>query len=104
MTGVQTCALPILIQTDDGTCIIGQSKDCLVSDSTRTDDSEYKTVTIDGLPYKVVYSGPNLILEKFSISPEESDDIIPDSTWHIEMTNRVPSAKLYYEIIYKQIQ
>ncbi len=94
----------IMIHTDDGTCIIGQSKGCLISGSTKTDDSLYKTVTIDGLPYKVAYSGPNLILEKFSIFPEEDDDIIPDSTWHIKMQNHVSSAKLYYEIIYKQIQ
>jgi hypothetical protein len=94
----------LTITADDGSCIIGQAEECLVSGPTKNKDSAYKLVTITGLPYKVTYSGPSQILEKFSITPELDDDIIPDATWVIQVENHVPSAKLYYEIVYKQIQ
>jgi hypothetical protein len=94
----------ISITADDGTCIIGQAQDCLISGQTNDKTSSYKLVTVAGLPYKVTYSGPEQILEKFSISPELDEDIIPDSTWIIQVENHVPSAKLYYEIIYRQVQ
>jgi hypothetical protein len=57
-----------------------------------------------GLPYKVTYSGPDQILEKFVISPEADGDIIPDSAWIIQVENHTPATKLYYEIVYAQIQ
>ncbi|MEM2160656.1 MAG: hypothetical protein QXN55_06860, partial [Candidatus Nitrosotenuis sp.] len=94
----------ISITADDGTCIIGQAQGCLISGPTNDKTSSYKLVTVAGLPYKVTYSGPEQILEKFSISPELDEDIIPDSTWIIQVENHVPSAKLYYEIIYRQVQ
>ena len=94
----------LTILADDGTCIIGQAEECLISEPTKTKDAVYQIVTIAGLPYKVTYSGPNPILEKFSISPEQDNGIIPDSAWIIQVENHVPSAKLYYEIVYKQVQ
>jgi hypothetical protein len=94
----------LTILADDGTCIIGQAEECLVSGPTKTKDAAYQIVTFAGLPYKVTYSGPDPILEKFSISPELDDDIIPDSAWIIQVENHVPSTKIYYEIVYKQVQ
>jgi len=89
----------ITILADDGTCIIGQDEGCLVSGPAKA-----KVVTFAGLPYKVTYSGPDQILEKFVISPEQDNDIIPDSSWIIQIENHTPSTKLYYEIIYTQVQ
>ncbi|MGQ0606101.1 MAG: lamin tail domain-containing protein [Candidatus Nitrosotenuis sp.] len=94
----------LIILADDGSCIIGQADDCLVSSPTKTNGLAYKIVTIAGLPYKITYSGHNQILEKFSITPELDEDVIPNSTWIIEAENHTPSTKIYYEIVYKQIQ
>lgn len=94
----------ITILADDGSCIIGQAEECLISGPTKSKDSAYKVVTFAGLPYKVTYSGPDQILEKFAISPELDGDIIPDSAWIIQVENHTPATKLYYEIIYSQVQ
>jgi hypothetical protein len=94
----------ITILADDGSCIIGQAEECLISGPTKSKDSAYKVVTFAGLPYKVTYSGPDQILEKFAISPELDGDIIPDSAWIIQVENHTPATKLYYEIVYSQVQ
>ena len=94
----------LTILADDGTCMIGQAKECLVSGPTKDKGLAYKTITAAGMMYKVTYSGSDQVLEKFSITPQSSDDVIPDSTWTIKVDNHVPAAKLYYEIVYKQIQ
>ena len=65
---------------------------------------DYKIVKVAGMNYKVTYSGFDKVLEKFSITPEIIDDVIPDSMWTIKMDKPTNSAKLYYEIVYKQIQ
>jgi hypothetical protein len=87
------------ITADDGQCIIGQEEDCLVSESAKS-----KTVTIAGINYKVTYSGPEPVLEKFSIVPESEEDLIPDSIWTVEIIKNDQPTKFYYEIIYKPIQ
>lgn len=94
----------LTIMADDGSCIIGQVEGCLVSGPTKENGLAYKIVTVAGLPYKVTYSGHDQILEKFSISPELDEDVIPDSTWVIQIDNHTSSTKLYYELVYKQIQ
>lgn len=94
----------ISIIADDGNCIIGQDELCLISGPTKEKGLAYKIVKIAGLPYKVTYSGSEQILEKFSISPELDEDIIPDSTWVIQVDGHTPATKLYYEIVYRQIQ
>ena len=94
----------LAITADDGSCIIGQAEGCLVSGPTKENGIAYKVVSVAGLLYKVTYSGPEQILEKFSITPELDEDVIPDSIWVIQVDGHIPSAKLYYEIVYKQIQ
>ena len=89
----------LTIFADDGSCIIGQAEECLVSGVAKA-----QVVTFAGLQYKVTYSGPDQILEKFSITPEMDGDIIPDSAWIIQVENHTPATKLYYEIVYKQVQ
>lgn len=94
----------ITIMADDGTCIIGQDALCAISGPTKEKGLAYKLVQVAGLSYKITYSGSEQILEKFSISPELDEDIIPDSTWIIQVDGHTPSTKLYYEIMYRQIQ
>lgn len=92
----------IKITADDGTCIIGQDKDCLVSQSTKNGGVDYKVVSLAGTGYKVTYSGPEPFLEKFSIMPESG--VIPDSAWTVEIIKENQPSKFYYEITYGQLQ
>ncbi len=84
--------------------MIGQADGCIISGPTKDGSLAYKTVTFAGLNYKVTYSGPDAVLEKFSITPYLDEDVIPDSTWVINVENHTPATKLYYEIVYKEIQ
>lgn len=90
----------IKISTEDGTCIIGQESDCLVTDSTRDPGAIYKIVEIDGVNYKVRYSGIDARLEKFTILPESSDGNLLDSTWNVEVIKDDQPSRLYYKITY----
>jgi len=90
----------IKISTEDGTCIIGQESGCLVTDSTRGPGTIYKIVEIDGVNYKVRYSGIDARLEKFTILPESSDGNLLDSTWNVEVIKDDQPSRLYYKITY----
>jgi len=79
---------------------IGQESDCLVTDSTRGPGTIYKVVEIDGVNYKVRYSGIDARLEKFTILPESSDGNLLDSTWNVEVIKDDQPSRLYYKITY----
>jgi hypothetical protein len=95
----------IRLLTESGQCIIGQTSDCLVSKSTRTLDSDYSIVQIDGTGFKVQYSGPGPILEKFTITPESDLNTIQDSVWTVDIVKEQDQySKFYYEITYVSTQ
>ncbi len=95
----------IRLLTEGGQCIIGQTSDCLVSKSTRTLDSDYSVVQIDGTGFKVQYSGPGPILEKFTIMPESDLNTIQDSVWTVDLVKEQDQySKFYYEITYVSSQ
>jgi hypothetical protein len=94
----------VKITADDGQCIIGPDAECLVSKATKTSAAAYKTVKVAGIDYNVEYSGPLAILEKFSIVPVSDEDVIPDSTWSVQIVKDDQPSKFYYEIVYKPIQ
>ncbi len=88
----------IKISTHDGICIIGQEAECLVKDLTRSPGTIYQVVEIDGINYKIRYSGPDARLEKFTILPESF--WMPDSTWNVEVIKDEQPSRLYYRITY----
>lgn len=90
----------IRVSTDLGQCVIGPESNCLVTDSTRAPGEIHKTVEINGEMYKVRYSGPDVVLEKFSILPENPKAILPDSTWIVEVIKNDQPHRLYYKITY----
>ncbi|WKT57274.1 hypothetical protein QVH35_07550 [Candidatus Nitrosotenuis chungbukensis] len=95
----------IRLLTEGGQCIIGQTSDCLVSKSTRTLDSDYSIVQIDGTGFKVQYSGPGPILEKFTIMPESDLNTIQDSVWTVDLVKEQDQySKFYYTITYVSAQ
>ncbi len=89
------------VSASDGTCIIGQSEGCLVSESTRKPGQIYDIVEIDGVSLNVRYSGPDVRLEKFSIVPESSAGFLPDTNWNIEIIKDEQISRFYYKITYK---
>ena len=91
----------IQITTDSGICIIGQNEDCKVKKSTREPGKIFDVVEIDGINFKVRYSGPDVRLEKFSILPEDKTAVIPDSSWNVEvLKDEGQFSRFYYKISY----
>ena len=92
------------ISTTDGQCIIGQSLDCLVSESTRKPGAIYSIVTIDDTNYKIRYSGNDVRLEKFSIVPEGSGSKIDIDNWNVEIIKDDQPSRFYYKISYMALE
>ena len=91
----------IKVSTQNGLCIIGPGADCLVSESTQVPGSIYDTVEIDGASYNVRYTGPDVRLEKFSILPESSDELLPEADWDIQIIKDDQVSRFYYKVTYK---
>ncbi|MDC6463582.1 lamin tail domain-containing protein [Nitrosopumilus sp.] len=90
--------------SESGICIIGTAADCLVSESTRKPGQIFEVVQIDGLNLNVRYSGPDVRLEKFSMSPVSSDKFLPNANWDVEVIKTDDISRLYYKITYKTLQ
>ena len=92
------------VVSESGICIIGTTDECLVSESTRKPGQIFEVVQIDGLTLNVRYSGPDVRLEKFSISPLSSDDFLPDADWNVEVIKDDEISRFYYKVTYKTLQ
>ena len=90
----------IQVTTASGTCVIGPDTSCLVSESTRAPGTIYKIVEVDGISYKIRYSGPDARLEKFTIIPESSGATMPDSSWNVEILKSDEPSRFYYKVAY----
>lgn len=88
------------ITTQDGICVIGPDSDCLVKESTRKPGQIYEVVNINGIDYNVRYSGPDVLLEKYTILPLDSEAFLPDSTWNVKVLKEDQSSRLYYKVTY----
>jgi hypothetical protein len=92
------------VVSESGICIIGTTSECLVSESTRKPGQIFEVVEIDGLNLNVRYSGSDVRLEKFSISPVSSDDFLPDTNWNVEVIKDNEISRFYYKVTYKTLQ
>ena len=92
------------VVSESGICIIGTTADCLVSESTRKPGQIFEVVQIDGLNLNVRYSGSDVRLEKFSISPVSSDEFLPNANWNVEVIKTDEISRLYYKITYKTLE
>ncbi|MDC0052300.1 lamin tail domain-containing protein [Candidatus Nitrosopelagicus sp.] len=92
------------ITTSDGQCVIGQSSDCLVTESTRKPGAIYSIVTIDDINYKIRYSGDDVRLEKFSIVPEDSNSKINIDNWNVEILKDDQPTRFYYKVSYVALE
>jgi hypothetical protein len=92
------------VVSESGICVIGPDDNCLVQDSTRKPGEIYDIVNIDGMNFKVRYSGPDARVEKFSILPESNTAMLPDSVWDIQVVKNDQVSRLYYKINYSPIE
>lgn len=88
------------VSTESGVCVIGPADQCMVSESTRVPGEIYKIVEIDQMQYNIRYSGPDVTLEKFTILPVSDEDVLPDSTWKVEVIKEDQSSRFYYKVTY----
>ena len=94
----------VRVISESGVCVVGQEDDCLVQDSTRKPGEIYDIVEVDGVSLKVRYSGPDARVEKFSILPESSTSMLPDSVWNIQVEKDDQASRLYYKINYSPLE
>lgn len=76
------------VTAPDGTCVIGTSNDCLVTNSTLDEPGQVKIITVGDQVYRVRYSGTNDTLERFSIT--SVDPIV--GTWKVEIDSQIDLA------------
>jgi len=72
------------VMAPDGSCVIGGSSDCLVTDSTADRRGGLDNVIIGGHIYRVKYSGADNALERFSITSLDS----VKGDWHVELVEQ----------------
>lgn len=94
----QEASVNLKVSSSSGVCIIGPDADCIVKESTRGPGTIYKIANIDGINYKIRYSGPDARLEKFSILPESDTAMIPDSTWNVKVLKEAQASRFYYKV------
>tara|TARA_B110000438_G_C15790100_1_gene640284 strand:- start:78 stop:2051 length:1974 start_codon:yes stop_codon:yes gene_type:complete len=92
------------VESNSGICIIGNTDECLVSESTRKPGQIFEVVQVDDLVLNVRYTGHDVRLEKFSILPASSDKFLPDTNWNIEVIKDNEISRFYYKITYKTLQ
>jgi hypothetical protein len=88
------------VTAPDGTCIIGGSSDCKVSESTAYNRGGLTSVNIDGQVLRIKYSGEDSTLERFSIT--SFDPIL--GNWKVELESAdgvVPYAHAQEDILMK---
>ncbi|MGA9230380.1 MAG: hypothetical protein WBV92_09540, partial [Nitrosotalea sp.] len=93
-------AVSINVNSQNGTCIIGQNLNCLVTQSTAQSGMLYQTVAIDGKNFLVGYSGPGLRLQQFSIVPAATNDVMPDGQWKVYVIKDNQVTRFYYQVTY----
>ncbi|MGI0064920.1 MAG: hypothetical protein ACREAL_08655, partial [Nitrosopumilaceae archaeon] len=56
------------IVSPDGTCVIGSTDECIIRASTFGKPGNIESITIDGQIYRIRYSGPENVVERFTIT------------------------------------
>ena len=100
----QEADVNLQVSTSDGTCVIGQEKNCMVSESTRKPGAIYQVVTIGEESFKIRYTGTDVRLEKFSILPEASGAEIMIKDWNIEIIKDDQPTRFYYKVSFVDLE
>ena len=96
----QTDEFKFQVTAPNGMCIIGDSDECSVSDSTKGNRGGLDTVQYDGQTLRIKYSGPDSALERFSIT--SIDPIVGDWTVTLETEEGlIPQAQAMQDLSIK---
>jgi len=52
------------------------------------------------MSFNVRYSGPDVLLEKYTILPLDSDTFLPFAALNVEVLKEEQSSRLYYKVTY----
>src|SRR3989475_5763912 len=88
------------VSLENGTCIIGQDSNCMVSASTIKGNVLYEVVKIGNQTFFIGYSGAGARLEQFSIISTNANDVIPDGQWNVEIIKKDQTSRFYYQVTY----
>ena len=86
------------VEHHGGTCIIGQTSECVINNTTRGANKLYTVIQIDDINYNVRYNGPDSILEQFSIL-DSSENTLSESVWSVTIDSEHPT-RFYHTTLY----
>jgi hypothetical protein len=93
-------AVSLKVISPNGTCIIGLSADCDVSQSTFQGSSLYQDVKIGNETILVGFSGPDQRIQQFSILPFNAIDNLQAGQWNIQVIKNDQVSRFYYQVTY----
>ncbi len=94
-------AAGISLSSPTGTCVVGSDDSCIVHEMTVvTSDGPYVIADVDGVLYKIRYSGPDANIETFTILPALHGQVFDDSAWQIKIHDAGLPTKFHYKITY----
>lgn len=93
-------AVSLKVISPNGTCIIGSSTDCEVSQSTFQGSSLYQTVKIGNESLLVGFSGADQRVQQFSLLPYNANDSLQIGQWNIQIIKNDQVSRFYYQVTY----
>ncbi|HJU14710.1 MAG TPA: lamin tail domain-containing protein [Candidatus Nitrosotalea sp.] len=94
-------SVTLKVVSPNGTCVIGTSPGCLVTQSTSRGGSLYTDVNLGGKSLLVGYSGSGQRIQQFTILPTNAKDSIPQGQWSIDVVKNNQVSRLYYQVTYE---
>lgn len=93
-------AVSFKVISPNGTCIIGSSAGCEVSQSTFQGSSLYQTVKIGNEGLLVGFSGSGQRIQQFSILPANANDNLQVGQWNVQIIKNDQVSRFYYQVTY----
>jgi hypothetical protein len=88
------------LSSPDGICIIGPDASCKVSQSTAQSGSLYQMVKLGNENFLIGFSGSGQRLQQFSVIPANTNDVIPDGKWNVDVIKKDQISRFYYQVTY----
>ncbi|MGI0087482.1 MAG: lamin tail domain-containing protein [Nitrosotalea sp.] len=93
-------AVSLKVISPNGTCIIGSSPGCEVSQSTVQGSSLYQTVNIGNESLLVGFSGSDQRIQQFSLLPANANGTLQVGQWNIQIIKNDQISRFYYQVTY----
>ena len=97
-------AVNLMVSSELGTCIVGPGPDCMVRDSTVRPDTIHDAVMVDGIALNVHYSGSDVRLERFEITPQDPAAYLNAPGWTVNVLKDDQASRFYYKVTYHTIR